>query len=383
MGYIVNPLLTELRPELVARFNAGELIRRGGLLVVASGRPNGGQIAAHLRDILSGPSPSAMSSVLQLSQVAAAASVLNLGVSVVGFAVLAHKMGKLQDSLNALTELTRRNHDEIMGALGGISEQLVELRYIALDSRELLVATLDEVRRVRQDLLDSYLARVLTEIDLLRRTERLSDETVHAALRTFGEARRWLDQTIRAFPAHARDDSHWLDRLLRFRVWCLAGVSEVQLLRRTGADADAADLARQLGATSRGWAHTWRDALMPVQEFHGAFRFAHGAFKEMPREVYVRLVRLHDGTILGGTDGRELGGRMAVAREMPALGGAWVERQFALAGLLDFVEEATARLESTSVELTMCSAERLRYQDWEALPTPANLRGLAAIETGA
>jgi len=382
MGYIVNPLLAELRPTLVTRLDAGELVRHGGLLRVAPGRPNAGQIAAHLRDVLVDPAPSVMSSALQMSQVAAAASVLNLGVSVVGFAVLAHKMGKLQDSVNALSELTQRNHDDVMGALGVLSTQLIELRFIALDSRELLAATLDEVRRVRRDLLDSYLARVATEIDLLRRQEHPSEAVVHGALRTFGETRRWLDQTIRAFPAHARDDAHWLDRLVRFRVWSLAGVAEMQLLRRTGADVDAADLARQLGTTSRAWAHEWRDALLPAQEFSGAFRFAHGAFKEMPREVYARLVRLHDGTILGGTDGRELEGRMAVARAMPTLGGAWVDRQLAVGGLLDFAEEVTARLESTGIELTMCVEQGLRYQDWETLPVPAGHRGIAVIEMG-
>lgn len=382
MEYVVNPILAELRPSLVTRLKAGELVRVGGLLKVAPGQPGAGQIAAHLRDVLVDPPPGVFTAPLQLAHVAAAASVLNLGVSVVGFAVVMHKLGKLQGSVNALGALSMRNHDEVLAALGAIATQLVELRYVALESRALLVATLDEVRRVRQDMLDGYLARVLTEVDMLDRTPRLADRDISRALHTFGEARRWLEQTIQALPARAFDDTHWFDRLLRFRVWCLTGVGETQLLRRAGENAQAAALAQQLAQRSREWAHSWRDALVPTREFHGAFRFAHGAFAVLPREVYARLVRLHDGTLLTGTDRRELDGRMAVAREMPALGSTWVERQLAVAGLLDFVEEATSRLESVAAELSYCDSERLRYEDWEALPVPAGYDGVMALEVG-
>jgi hypothetical protein len=65
---------------------------------------------------------------------------------------------------------------------------------------------------------------------------------------------------------------------------------------------------------------------------------------------------------------------------MPALGSEWVERQVALAALLDFAEEATARLESAADELTMCLAEGFRYEDWEALSAPVDSGDLAVIE---
>lgn len=387
VAYIVEPVLAELRAALVERVRSGELIRRGGLLVIAPGRPGGGQIAAHLRDVtkalppaFANPPPPSLPGALHLSQVAAAASVLNLGVSIAGFAILAHKIGRLQSSVNELAALTQSNHVNLLAGLGRLSQQLVELRYIALDSRELLAATLDEVRLVRQDLLDSYLARVLTEADLLQSAQRLADHQVYGALRTFGETRRWLEQAITLHPARPRDDTHWFERLLRYRVWCLTGACETQLLRRVGEDERAAAFARSLATTSRTWASSWRDALMPRDEFCGAFRFAHSSFSQLPREVYLRLVRLHDGTILTGTDARELEGRMAVGREMPALGSEWVERQVALAALLDFAEEATARLESAADELTMCLAEGFRYEDWEALSAPVDSGDLAVIE---
>lgn len=379
MDYVVNPILAELRPEVLARLNAGELRRIGGVLRVAPGYPGAGRIAAHLRELGDLVDP-VVRAPLQLTQVAAAASVVNLGVSVVGFAIVLHKIGKLQQSVHALTALTQRQHDEVMGALGGIASQLVELHYVALESRELLEATLDEVRRVRRDLLDSYLARVLTEVDLLQRTSQPAGHDATQALRTFGEARRWLDQTIHALPARAHDDTHWFDRLLRYRVWCLTGVAEVQLLRRVGDDKGAAGLARSLATTSREWAGAWRDALLPSSEFHGAFRFAHSAFADLDHEVYARLVRLQDGPHAAISDVREVDARMDVARAMPRLGAPWVLRQRALAGLLDFAEESTARMESLADELAMCVEERLPYALWEGMNMPVNHRGLAMIE---
>lgn len=379
MDYVVNPILAELRPEVLARLNAGELRRIGGVLRVAPGYPGAGRIAAHLRELGDLVDP-AVRVPLQLTQVAAAASVVNLGVSVAGFAIVLHKIGKLQQSVHALTALTQRQHEEVMGALGGIASQLVELQYVALESRELLDATLDEVRRMRRDLLDSYLARVLTEVDLLQRTPLPTEYDVAQALRTFGEARRWLEQTIQALPARSRDDAHWFDRLLRYRVWCLNGVAEVQLLRRVGDDRGAAGLARSLATTSRAWASAWRDTLLPSSEFHGAFRFAHSAFADLDREVYVRLVRLQEGPLAVISDVREVDARMDVARAMPRLGAPWIQRQRALAGLLDFSEESTARLESLSDELAMCADERLPYELWERLSAPPNHRGLVMIE---
>ncbi len=379
MSYFVNPILTELRPELLARLKIGELRRVGGVLRVAKGYSRAGSIAAHLRDVGDLVDPM-VSASLHLTQVAAAASVVNLGVSVAGFALVLHKMAKLQQSVNALAELTQRQHGEVMGALDGIASQLIELRYVAFESRELLEATLDEVRRVRRDLLDSYLARVLTEVDLLRRAKQMTEHDTSRALRTFGEARRWLEQTIHALPARARDDAHWFDRLLRFRVWCLTSLAEVQLLRRVGDDRGAAVLTRALASTGRGWAHGWSEALLPSSEFHGAFRFAHSAFNGLDREVYVRLVRLQEVSARGTVDNREVEARMEVARAMPRLGPPWIERQRALAGLLDFAEEATARIESLADEMEMCVDERLSYAHWEALAAPAKHGGIAVIE---
>lgn len=381
MHYTVTPILTELRPEVLARLQVGELRRVGGVLRVAPGYPHAGSIAAHLRetgDFIRTPAQAA----LGLSQVAAAASVVNLGVSIAGFALVLHKIGKLQSSVNALTALTARQHDAVMGALRGISAQLVELQYVALESRDLLEATLDEVRRVRRDLLDMYLARVLTEVELLQRAPQLDGQKVTQSLRIFGEARRWLELTIAALPAMARDDAHWFDRLLRYRVWCFVGQAEVALLRRIGDDKGAAALARSLATTSRAWAVGWRDVLLPTGEFHGAFRFSHSAFSDLDGEVYERLVRLQAVPSGVGADASEVDARMAVARAMPRLGPAWVERQRALAGILDFAEETTARLESVADEMQMCVAERMPYAFWEGLVAPGDQAGLLLVERG-
>lgn len=379
MSYVVNSILAELRPEVLARLKAGELVRIGGVLRVGPGYPGAGRIVAHLRELGDLVDP-VIRVPLQITQVAAAASVVNLGVSVAGFALVLHKIGKLQQSVHALSTLSHRQHADVMGALAGVASQLVELRYVALESRDLLEATLEEVRRVRRDLLDSYLARVLTEIDLLQQARQITEREATPALRTFGEARRWLEQTIYVLPARERDDAHWFDRLLRYRVWCFTGLAEVHLLRRVGDDKGAEVLARSLATTSRTWASAWSGVLLPSSEFHGVFRFSHSAFADLDREIYARLVRLQNGPLAATSDLREVDARMDVARAMPRLDASWIQRQHAIAGVLDFAEESTARMESLADELAMCADERLAYEDWEGLTAPPGHSGLVVIE---
>ncbi len=379
MGYFVNPVLAELRPELVQRVASGELVRHGGVLRWAAHHPSAGRIAAHLREV-PGASPATLidpplpiSATLRLANVAAAAGVLNLGVSVAGFAIIAHRIGRLQSSVNELLAASERRHAELSGVLLRLSDQLVELRLLALEHRDVTDAILDEVRQARRDLVDSYIARVLTEVGLLQRSPTIDGARAEQALRTFAESRRWFEQTMERGGA-------WLDRLVRFRGWCMASACELALLRRVGEDRGAARLARELATSGRRIASSWRDELLPSAEFGGVFRYSHSRFGRLPREVYERLVRLHDGTILVDSDRRELQSRIAVAEQMPRLGDAWVDQQIAVASMLDFVEETTARVESTADALEMCADEELRYRDWEALEAPPTAMGLCVVE---
>lgn len=381
MYYAEDLFLGELRPAISKLLKTGEVLRYGGVLRIAKGLPGAGQIVAHLRDVgvASSAITPALGPILGLTQVAAAASVVGLGVSIVGFAVMNHKLEKLKASVADLAAKSAQNHTEVLASLDLIGEQLVELRYIALESHELLAATLDEVRRVRSDLLDTYLASVLTEIDLLRRATVVDDARTVQALRVLGTARRWLQSSIAAFPARAKDDVHWYDRMTRFRLLCLTWTAEAHLLRRVGDDTAAAQLLREAARASRAWASDWSRALLPPKEYGGAFRFAHSAFDAMPREVMARIVRLQDGTELAGTDEREVEAGMAIARDLPNLTPGWASKQRAVAGLLDFAEEATARLESLADELEMCAELRMGYADWEAMPSARSGGGLLLL----
>jgi hypothetical protein len=319
----------------------------------------------------------ALASALRLSQVTAAASVVNLGVSAIGFAVVAHKLNVLQSSVGALSQLVSQNHTDAQRSFDGLSAQLVELRYLALEGSEILRHALADLRMSREDTVDAFLARVLTRVDVLSRSARVTDVDAREALIAFGEARRWSEQTM---ARSALSPDRWTDWLLRFRLWCLAGSAELHLLRRIGDDAIAARLARQLAHRARQWCGQWRDAFLPPGELHGAFRFAHSAFVGLERETYERLVRLFDGTELRATDARELDGRMAAAKEIARRGPRWIHQQRALADVLDFIEETTDRIESTADELEFCLEERLSFAQWESLPNLASPGALAAID---
>lgn len=125
---------------------------------------------AHLREIAAQPEAlqPMLNNLLQMTNVAAAASVINGGVSAVGFAVMAHKLNRLQSDMNRVLSKLDCNQRELLGELKEIKQSLVELHFIGLENQALLREALEEVRLIRKDLLDAYLARVLTEIEVLR-----------------------------------------------------------------------------------------------------------------------------------------------------------------------------------------------------------------------
>src|SRR5437763_578572 len=98
----VLPVLLEVPSAIQRGLATGLYERWGGVVRVAAGRPNGGEVVTHLREVgrlgdsathsfrFQPPPPLAAS--LQMTQVAAAAGVLNLGVSAVGFALTLSKL---------------------------------------------------------------------------------------------------------------------------------------------------------------------------------------------------------------------------------------------------------------------------------------------------
>lgn len=73
--------------------------------------------------------------ILGLSQVSAGASVLNLGVSAIGFTYMHFHLNQLQDSIDRLERVVREGIQNLQGRLDDLSGQLAYLQALAVQSR--------------------------------------------------------------------------------------------------------------------------------------------------------------------------------------------------------------------------------------------------------
>lgn len=378
---IADTLLGEARPEIVRQWQAGELVRWGGVLRRRAGLAGGGQIVAHLRDV--GRTDELISSPLAglagLTKVAAAASVLNLGVSVAGFAVMTYKLHHLQKSLALLTGVVQGQHRDVISRFDEVAAQLVEVRAVQMVHGTMLHEVHAQLALVRLEQSIAHLAKVRASLELLHEISETSAVRCDEAERGFREAAIYFELTIEQSPLRRERPLDWFDVLTRFRGWCIAHVAEVTLARRLGRNEHAAILASSRAKVARTWCDRWVSALLPRDSFGGVYRFSHRAFASMPREEFVRLVRMQEGQDPSGIDAVELAASHELTLAAPSLEDGWWMRELAVADMLDFCEEATARLESLAEELHYCNDSGFSWEDWESISLPSENRGLVLL----
>lgn len=385
MTYVVDPTLAEIRGPILDALRSGEAVRYGGSLRVPKGLEGAGRFVAHLRDLApsateqaSGLSQS-LGSILQMTNVAAAASVLNLGVSAVGFAVMAHKLNRLQGAVDRVLLNQEALRDEVSTGFASVDAQLVELRFLALENRELLAEAIRGVRGLKKDLFDGYVARIEADAHSVGRQPAPSEATLEHARRSLDEGRRWLASGLGK--ASRDPEPHViLEGFVQYRVWCVASSLEVDVLRRQGARGEAAQLARLTAKHSRELATVWAARLMPPDVHGGVLRLAHSRFAHVPEEVKLRLYELQEGTRSpANLHERSLSAAKSVAVLKSAPPPEWFARQEALVGMLDFLEETTERLESNAEQMEYCDRLRLGYERWEGLAPPSRIDGQIAL----
>jgi hypothetical protein len=376
--------------KVAAQWASGQLVRHGGVLRIAKGYPGAGRIAAHLREL---PSLNPIGAVVDivskahtayrleklqdsvnalagLTKVAAAASVLNLGVSVTGFALVMHKLGKLQDQITGLERAMNARLDGVDAKLDAISEQLVELRYVQACQGDMLQEALRHLQRLHADRSLEHIAAMKAESELLSRDDAPTPSRIESAERTFRTARHFFALSLSSHGLRRDNPSDWPELLLRYRAWCLAVSADVTLQRRVGRLREAAEIAASSAEMARGWVQGWSATLLPPTEYGGAYRFGHRRFAELPREVIQRLVRLQTGEMPQYTDPQELLACAQLSQNAPDLDEGWWRRELGIAEVLDFSEETTARLESLAAEMIWCAEQGLTWAEWEALPMP-------------
>jgi hypothetical protein len=303
-----------------------------------------------------------VSAVLQVSQIAAAASVLNLGVSVAGFAYMGYKLNQLQGAISEMKERMDTRFDRVDGKLDAIAGQLGYLAWLTEANREEQQRLGESLAEIHRALLVSELAELQSWLDQL---SRFPDDSPKDAIRVASKARRVLaDQAVRATPA--LDPRVMLVADVAIRGWAVATTTEAQLLVQTGRFREAQALVAEEHPRFTQLAGRWGDALVSDTrpQLGTAYRFGTAKFRAhiLPERV-ARIARIstQDSTLSDGQRRRALE-EAEIEFQMSrnaALPETWIHRQVAIAEYLDGLSELADRIGSVGAFARECEARNV------------------------
>lgn len=313
-----------------------------------------------------------LSSVLQVSQVAAAASVLNLGISAVGFAYMGYKLNQLQKSLSTMQERMDAGFDRVNARFDALAGQL---NYILV----LAEANANEQRRISASLAELHRAVLVAEFAELQswldHLSRFPEDSPKDAIRAASKVRRTLsDQAVRMAPE--LDPSVMLVADISIRGWIVATATEASLLMQLGQHRDARQLIEGEHPRFATLSEHWAKSLLADHRPHlqTALRFEAPRFREylLPERVE-RIVRIHDADRTLPAERRSrVSKEAALEFEMAhnlQLDAGWTHRQLAVAEYLDGLSELSARIETVGAFAHECEVRQLRSSR-DALPGP-------------
>lgn len=214
------------RPELLELVQKGladgSLYQSGGVIRRALPEGARGRIFAHVYQ-LGTPDPSSASSALGgLLKVSTGLSALNLGVSVAGFAHLAYRMNKLDQSVQALETTLRHGLSQLDEKLTQVDFKLNGLTTLALQGLVSTQALSSQLERVSRQLDWAVMSRMYASAESLSELERGQRRAVDAAAHAerIREVRVYLSGMVEQFLQELANAS--LMDLLRLRLLLLA-----------------------------------------------------------------------------------------------------------------------------------------------------------------
>lgn len=302
-------------------------------------------------------------SVLQLTQIAAGASVLNLGVSIAGFAYMGYKLNQIQNALNNVQKSLEAGFHRIEERLDNLSTQLAYLHLLVEHSRQ-------EQQRIGKAILELHRTILIKEIanlqaEILDRS-RYPHASAREALKVASRVRIVLcDQAMQAKPALEAQTMLMAD--VATQGWAVATATEAYLLLETGQIDEAQQLLAFEVPRFRHIAEQWSDALIPDErsQLATAYRFAAPHFKEhinperTERVAYISSVDSSLSTELIRRKKKDaaLEFEMSYSSQFDE---KWTYRQIAVAEYLDALSELLARLESLQAFAITCKSRGVK-----------------------
>lgn len=322
---LIDTTLLANNPEIIKGLIDGSLVRYGSVIRNASGFPNAGQIVQHLAEapnltnsllsIASNPvmgsvnagvnaightvtvnqlmglntKVSAMqqtlSQVMGLTQIAAGASVLTLGVSVAGFAYMGYKLHQMQKSINKLQETMERGFNDVNSRLDDISGQLAYLYLLVQDSREKQENLGKAISNIHKAMLIKEISTLQAELEVLR---LFPNESPLSAIKTATNTRLFLSsQAMQSTPE--LEAELLLNSDVSIQGWAVATVTEAHLLLQMGQHQEAKGMLREEVEKFKTVAHNWSNSLIKEgnSSLSTAYRFSASPLQNIsPRKSY-------------------------------------------------------------------------------------------------
>lgn len=325
-----------------------------------------------------------LSAILQVSQIGAVASVINLGVSAVGFAYMGYKLNQLQQAMSAMQERLSVGLDRVDSKLSKLTKQLDYLLVLAETNRYEQQRLGEAIAELHRALLVRELAEMQAWLDQL---SRFPDDSRKEALLVASKARRVLaDQALRATPE--LEPRVMLIADISIRGWAASTAMEANLLMELGQHRAARQLIEGEQPRFARLSERWAEALLTDQrpQLQTAYRFNAPRFQDhIQPERVERIARLHSPDRLLSADRRRLAAdeaELELGLSYNAhLDERWTSQQLAVAEYLDGLSELSSRLEAIGSFAQECDIRKLSSSR-EALPergTPPGIYVLPAL----
>lgn len=415
---LIDTTLLVNNPEIIKGLLDGSMTRYGSVIRWAAGTANGGQIVRHLAEtpgltsklmtvpfspILGGIDvighgltyhklmgiEKTLSSVMGLTQIAAGASVLNLGVSVAGFAYMGYKLHQVQKTLGNIQQsmeagfnrfeagLDRIEKDLSAGfnhldkrlnrvdeGLNIISGQLAYLYLLVEDSRQKQKSLAKAISHLHQAMLIKEIAALKAQLD---DRSRFPDESPRSAIKTASRVRLFLsNQAIQATPE--LDAEIMLNADVSIQGWAVAIATEANLLLEIGKHQEAKELLAVEIPQFKQVAERWGQALINNENTYlsTAYRFSNDRFNNnITPERVERITKISPSDrALSPEQIRSKKTNVDVEFDMSYSATkfdlAWTYHQIAVAEYLDSLSELSARLESLESFADLCESKGVK-----------------------
>jgi hypothetical protein len=430
---LIDTTLLVNNPEIIKGLLDGSMQRYGSVIRWAAGTANGGQIVRHLAEtpgltsklmtvpfspILGGVDvighglsyhklmgiEKTLSSVMGLTQITAGASVLNLGVSIAGFAYMGYKLHQIQENLGHIQQSMEEGFNRVEAGLNRIENNLIagfnhidnrlnsvdegldiisgQLAYLYLlveDSRQKQKSLAKAISHLHQAMLIKEIAALKAE---LYDRSLFPDESPRSAIKTASSVGLFLsNQAMQATPE--LDAEIMLNADVSIQGWAVAIATEANLLLEIGKHQEAKELLALQIPQFKQVAERWGKALINEENTYlsTAYRFTNARFKNhIASERVERITEISPSDRTLSPD--QIRGKknyVDVEFEMSYSSAkfdqTWTHRQIAVAEYLDGLSELSARLEGLESFANLCESTGVKSSR-EILPGPDTEPGI-------